>query len=64
MIACVRLPNLPLEIASPLDVHATTRYSWTPFTADSAFGAFDCYIAAWAALKRSPRQLTRKWIKL
>ncbi len=36
------------RFATALDVHATTRYYWTPFAADPAFGArTDCYSAAW-----------------
>ncbi len=47
---CLRatFPICHERFASPLDVHATTRHYWTPFAADSAFGAeTDCYSAAW-----------------
>ncbi len=47
---CLRatFPICHERFASPLDVHATTRHYWTPFAADSAFGAeTDCYSDAW-----------------
>ncbi len=47
---CLRatFPICHERFASPLDVHATTRYYWTSFAADSAFGArTDCYSTTW-----------------
>ena len=65
---CLRatFPICHERFASPLDVHATTRYYWTPFAANSAFGArTDCYSATWEGCSQAkPPQPTRKWIKL
>ncbi len=59
---CLRatFPICHEKFACPLDVHTITRHYWTPFAADSAFGAETaCYNTAWKGCSQAYEEMDK-----